>query len=165
MKSWLIKFRISAAIDSGKPLPEGLRKAIAQSGELSQFEERTRALDRRLLETRPQPEPLPFLHQAIMRSVAESSGMGPSRPQRWRLGWLAAPALAALLAVGLWWAFKPASPPPDAQALAAVSSTLETGSEMTRTAAADLLAPLSDELDRVNHDLDHTAQFLLSSVP
>jgi hypothetical protein len=36
---------------------------------------------------------------------------------------------------------------------------------MTRAMSAAVVAPLSDELDRLNRDLDHTAQFLLANLP
>src|SRR5579859_2403227 len=37
MKSWLTKFRISNALDAGKPLPERLRRRIAAEPELERF--------------------------------------------------------------------------------------------------------------------------------
>ena len=64
MKSWLAKFRISAALDAGKPWPEPLK--IAADPELERFARRTEALGRAL---RSVPPAAPLLHDSIMRAV------------------------------------------------------------------------------------------------
>jgi hypothetical protein len=165
MKSWLIKFRISAALDSGKPLPPALKKALAASEELCRFEERARAVEWALREGKPEPEPVPFLHGAIMRRLTEAQEQASPRAKSRLLLRLAAPAVAVLLVVGLWSALKRPGPVPPPPSMASLGSTLEMGNEMTRSLSAGLLAPLSEELDHVNQDLDTTAAFLLASVP
>ena len=39
------------------------------------------------------------------------------------------------------------------------------GDQMVRTMPSAVVAPLSDELERLNRDLDKTAKFLLASLP
>jgi hypothetical protein len=164
MKTWLTKFRISAARDAGQPLPASLKQALHSSAELRQFEERTRALEHALTETKPAVEPPPSLHRSIMRSVraAEPAAVEPGFPL---LRWLAAPGLALVLALGVWAALKPPAPAPNPAPFAAVSTTLEMGNNMPQTLPPALVAPLSEELDRLNRDLNNTAEFLLASVP
>ena len=66
MKSWLSKWRISAALDAGEPLPESLRKKIAADPELERFTKRTEALGQTLRRLPPSGPPL---HDSIMSAV------------------------------------------------------------------------------------------------
>ena len=138
---------------------------MADCEELRQFAADAQELERRLRESRPEPEAVPFLHPSVMCSLAAAEAPGPVQAGWRRLRWLAVPGLVLLLGVGLWATLKSPAPPPQAQALAGLSTTLELGDTMPRTMATGLVAPLSEELDHVNADLHSTAQFLLASVP
>jgi len=86
MKSWLSKWRISAALDAGQPWPESLRRKIAADPELELFTKRTQALGQTL---RSLPPSAPPLHDAIMRAVRAAAR--PEQPRRAPvLSWLAA---------------------------------------------------------------------------
>lgn len=165
MKSWLTKFRISAALDEGKPLPPSVSQALHRSEELRRFTERTRAVERELTETQPAITPPPALHRSIMRSIERAAEPTPDVPTLHFVRWLAAPAFAVVLALALWHAAKPSSSSTNPAPLASVGTTLEIGSTVPRTLAPALVAPLSDELTHLNQDLDHTAEFLLASLP
>jgi hypothetical protein len=165
MKAWLTQFRISVALDAGKPLPPSLRKALATNPELRRFEARTRALEHALTQTKPEVDSPPFLHRCIMRSVQAAAEPAAARPRFQLLRWLATPAVAVMFALGLWVALKPTPPVPNPAPLAAVSTTLELGNTMPQTLPPALVAPLSEELSRLNQDLTNTAQFLLASLP
>ena len=57
---------------------------------------------------------------------------------------------------------RPASRP---EALAAATAAFELGNDVSRTVPGAVMDPLSDELDRVQRDLDNTAQLLLTALP
>jgi hypothetical protein len=90
-------------------------------------------------------------------------------PWRWAPAAAAvAAALVLTLVLGGGWLTRrqPAPPPPTAaQALSAPAAALDWSAEMSRTVPAAVVAPLSDELERVNRDLENTADFLLASLP
>ncbi len=168
MKILLTKFRISNALDAGRPLAESARADIAASAELRGFAERTEALDRAL---RSAPGVVPAdasLHSSIMRSVrAAAAERAPGRASR--AFWLApASALAALVAAGFWLAAPRPEKPAEAAgapSLAAVSAAFELSGEMSRTMPADMIAPLSNEWARVDSDVRGATRFVLASLP
>ena len=49
--------------------------------------------------------------------------------------------------------------------LAAGLAALEWGDAITRRMPEELLAPLAEELSRIEHDLNRSAELLLASVP
>jgi hypothetical protein len=53
----------------------------------------------------------------------------------------------------------------DAQPLAPAVAALDLSEEMARTMPDAVMAPLSDEWQRLGRDLDRTTQFLLASLP
>jgi len=175
MKSWLTKFRISTSFDAGRPSSSSKPRGLANSEDTRRFEETLHNLDRALRTQTPAAEARPELHSAIMEAVRASRGANrgsaANRPWRLPLGWLPAPALAALALLGLWWTLH--SPPEapvrqagtDHSAILQVASALEAGDNATRALPSAVIAPLSEELGRVNLDLENTAQFLLASLP
>jgi hypothetical protein len=169
MKSWLRKFKTSAALDEGKPLPERLRKTIAASEECRRFEQSARELDSALRASRPAPEAPAFLHDSIMHAVEAASRPAPAPLRLPLLRWLPAPALALLLVAGWALLHRPAPQPQQAAAasrsLALVATAVEVGNQMPRALPVAVVSPLSDELERVGLDVDHTTQFLLANVP
>ncbi len=165
MRTWLAKFRISTALDSGAPLPAKLRQKIAADAELQKFVCRADALGRAL---KHQPPPAgPPLHESIMRAVRESARRG--QPRRAPvLFWLTiSPALAAVAVVAgacLWLAFHHAAPH-GAGSLDGPARVLEMSEEMPKTMPLAMLAPLSNEWARVDRDMRDTTQVLLASFP
>ena len=168
---WFVKFRISAALDSGKLAPQGVRDAIGRSDELHRFEKQVISLERSLQETPPAaPEPPRGLHRAIMRAVeAGATEAAPARePVLGR--WLTASAMAALILLAVLWVFRqePVSSTHSAlqrNGLAPAAAALELGQQVTQRMPAEMVAPLSEEWQRLNQDLDRTKQFLLASLP
>ena len=102
MKSWLAKFKISAALDGGQPLTPSLRHRLQKSADLRAFAAHVDALDRALKQNAPAAEPPAFLHASIMRAV-ELSGR-PTSHRPFALRWLPAAAFAiAILLAAAWW--------------------------------------------------------------
>ena len=171
MKSWLTKLRISFALDSDKPLPPGLRQRVNRHDEAGRIVESSEKLHRALRSARPKADAPPSLHESIIRAIETSRPVEESRPAILR--WLPAPAmaLAGLLILGLVWFFlRPASPSakvviPSPQTLTEATLVLERGENMAVTMPDALLTPLSEELQRLNRDLDRTGQLLLASLP
>jgi hypothetical protein len=162
MKTWFAKFRISSALDGETPLPPGWQESTARNAEVRRFAETSQALHRALKSGPKAPELPAFLHESIMRAVTGAAGPR-IPPSPWlALRWLPVPALAVLLAAGFWWSLRRAPAP---QPLAPASAVLEAGQDMTRTVPAAVMAPLSDEWQRVNRDVRHTTQFLWASLP
>ena len=167
MKSWIARLRISAALDSDEQPSARLRRWPGASAELRAIEQDMVALDRALKETAPKAEAPVGLHGSIMQAVraAQRSAIPARQPNLWR--WLPAPALALMVLLAAFLAMhRPArTSEQDAQSLAAATSALHFGNQMVQTMPSVMVAPLSDELNRLNLDLDKTAQFLLASLP
>ncbi|SRR5258708_13980534 len=170
MKNWIAKLRISAALDSDKQLPPKLRKRIARSGGVREFASRTAALDDALKRARPRNDPPPWLHAWVMRSVRQEAI--PAQRPRWpaRLAWVGGAVAALALGSVCWTIFTSRGPQPSARTAGAASldtasGALQLGSDLARTAPATLVAPLSNEMDQLNNDLNKTAEFLMASLP
>jgi hypothetical protein len=162
MKTWLTKFRISAAQDSGHLLPPSVHRAIDRSPDLREFAQAAAALDEALKQTKPTVEPPPSLHSDIMRAIrAKRPAVERQRPLHW--AW--APATAVLLLLCLW-QFRRPTPAPDSQPWSApLAITMETGQRFATTMPATAASPLTDEWQRLNQDLTHATDFLLASLP
>jgi len=154
MKSWWTKFRISNALDSGKPLPASLRQKIAADPELERFARPLRSL----------PPVNPALHDSIMRAVRASARRERPQPAS-ALSWLAASSILAALAVVCLWMVHPDSAPSGRPTLDQPLMLLEMSEQMTATMPSLVMAPLSNEWARVNHDVQETTQILLASLP
>ena len=170
MKSWLAKFKISCALDSPKPLRESLQREISGSRDLSQFVAQATSVGEALRKNTPKSTPPAALHSDIMNSVRANSELRtPISDLRSPVSvlWLrlASPAALALLlaAAALWWNWPRQKHPPTASISA--STALEFGSRMPETLPAAVVAPLSEELEKVNRDIDRAAQFLVASLP
>ncbi len=170
MTSWFSKFRISAAIDSGKPLSESLRGKIARSAELRHFAANARACHDLLAQSPPAVEPPPFLHGSIMGALrAAPPSPAPVRRPVMALRFAAVLLLAAALSGAVWLGRRPAAPRSVVTArepsLAAAAAVLEMTGEMPRAIPAQIVAPLSNEWTRLDLDLKNAGQFLLASLP
>ena len=167
MRSWFARVRISAALDGGQKLPESLRERTCSSAERRGFEQEMAALDHALKATAPKPRAPASLHRSIMRAVESSARPAAAEPWPVFLRWLVAPAVAVVALLVVWQAVRnPVGPPVrDTQCLADAASALQMGSQVARAAPSAVVAPLSDELNRLNRDLDQAAEFLLASLP
>ena len=159
MKSWLTKFRISAALDAGKPLPD--LPNIAADPELERFARRTEALGRAL---RNVPPAAPSQHESIMRAVRAAARREPPR-RALAPSWLAAAAAIAALAVICLWPgiHRPALPV--GPSLGQAVQVLEMSEQMPHTMPKMVMAPLSDEWARLDRNVQDTTQVLLASFP
>ena len=171
MKTWLTKFRISNTLDTGKPWPPAVQRAVAQSEELRHFAENAAALHQALKNSQPEPTVSASLHTSIMRAVrtAESSPVF-----SWQDSWprlIAAPTLALLVLLGVAAAIHFSRPPgagsghSESSSLAAASSALDLGGKLVREMPDAALSPLSEEMQRLNLDLASAQKFLLASLP
>jgi negative regulator of sigma E activity len=167
MKNWLKQFRIAGALESRRPLPTALQQSIARDETLRQFAEETVAIGDTLRRSKPVLKTPAGLHSSIMNAV-RSEAEEPRQAQiiPW-LRWLAAPAATALVLAGVWLLIRPERGPESAPptSLAAATTALELPHTIARDVPAQVLAPLSDEMDRVNRDLDRTREFLIASLP
>jgi hypothetical protein len=167
MKLWFTRLRISTALDAGYKLSASLRRNINRSAQLLSFEEEMTALDRALKQTRPKPQAPSGLHRSIMQAVRVAENPAAAPRGLAVLRWVAAPVVTLLaLAVGWHALHDPVRPPAqDTQSLAAATTVLEMSGQLAQTVPSAVVAPLSDELERLNRDLNNTAQFLLASLP
>jgi hypothetical protein len=167
MTSWLTRFRISAARDEGNPLPESLRQKINRSADLREFEENTKSLEHALRANRPQEITPSVLTVSIMRAVRESS-----RPVGKTHLWIAALRVSGAfgtaivaLAFAVWLTGDHPVRPETTDVMASTSSALQLGDTVTQSLPLATVAPLDDELSRLNLDLTNTARFLLANIP
>jgi hypothetical protein len=167
MRLWFTKARISAALDAGSKPSAWLRRSISGSDELRGFEQEMTALDRALKQTVPRPETPPSLHRSIMQAVQAANRPAPVRGEFALLRWLPVPALAVLVLLAIWWVARgPVRPAAkDMQSLAAATTALDLGGQIAQDVPAAVVMPLSNELERLNRDLNNTAQFVLASLP
>jgi len=168
MKSWFKRFRIANALDERRPLPPSLQDAIAQDAELRGAADDTATVLEALRSSPPELKTPAGLHSSIMSAVRSEAGAQPSPGILPWLRWLAAPAATALALAFLWhFALRPDPEPPrgTTASLAAAAAALELPHAIARDVPAEMLAPLSDELNRVNQDLNRTKEFLIASLP
>ncbi|HEV2395051.1 MAG TPA: hypothetical protein VG146_22095 [Verrucomicrobiae bacterium] len=164
MKRFLAKFKISNALDSGKPLPPSLQEQIARSPDLRDFVQSASRLGRALEMARPRLDAAPSLHASIMRAVGAAARAQP--PELKSIAWTSSMALAGTLAVLLagFWLIHPAAPRA-AATLQPMTEAWDAGGQMAQNAPSLMLEPLSDEWQRLNQDANRTARCLLSSLP
>jgi len=158
MKTWIEKFKISAALDQP---PAGESKAPASGTKApAEFAEQMTALDRALRSGPPAPVPYPGLHESIMAAVRDCRAeVGPARAAGWR--WGLAGALTCLLMLGGWGAWHRVA----SRLAPAPFRNAASVEEQVAALPAKVLSPLSQEWQALNLDLEKTAEFLLASVP
>jgi hypothetical protein len=161
-----VKYRISAARDSGQPLSPSLQRQVENSTELEAFAMETDAVETTLREQRPGIPELPSeLHRSIMSAVRQQRNR-PAAHSKFRLAWwLPVPAFAGLLVFALV-QFWPHSPPPSEQiSLWSPVSSVEKGMELARIMPQEAVAPLSEELKKLRGDVENAKAFLMASLP
>jgi hypothetical protein len=173
MKSWLLKFKISRALDDRKPLPPALERAVNQSEDARRFAANSRTLGQGLKQQVPRPPAPASLHAGIMRSVraaAQAPVPQTDRPIAWTR-WLPVSGLALLVVLGAFAAIQFSSqprntiPPAETPSLATAASALELGSDLLREAPDAAISPLTVEAQNLDTDLTHAKDFLLASLP
>lgn len=163
---WLTKFRISNALDSEAKLSRSVLEKIARSDDLRTFVAKTTMVDRELRGNTPQPNQPPELHASIMQALHYADRQTRPDPKLPILPWISASAAAAFLLLALWWLAPTAhSPQGPETVLAPAGLALETSQTMAQSIPSMVIAPLSQEWQRLNRDLDNTAQFVLASLP
>lgn len=158
MKTWLSRFRMSAALDEPSCGPTST-DGTARPDQV-EFHQSLEAIDRLLKRNPPRPE-APFgLRAAVMKQIREPSARESSRfGLRWAAG-LSCALFLALGALALAYFHRPKFGPSPFTAKATV--------RMNREIAAlpsAALAPLSKEWDNLSLDFQRTKDFLVSSVP
>jgi hypothetical protein len=164
MRLLFSQYRICAARDAAQPLSPRLQQKLAKSDELRRYAQSLSALDQELRKSVPQAEPSPALHASIMREVRTAARAATPGRRLAVLRWLPAPALATLLCA-LWVWHHASVPAQSRSALESASTALAASREMAQAAPVSALAPLTEEWQRLNKDLDNTAQFLLATLP
>ena len=121
-------------------------------------------VDQALRDAVPELEVPPGLHTSIMGAVRTLGPTIPSARKPSSLRWLPASALVALFCVV--WAWHMGSKPAPAQSTFERAGTaLATGEEMALAVPGAAVAPLTQEWQRLNQDLDNTTEFLLATLP
>jgi hypothetical protein len=169
----LLKFLVSKSLDDAKPLPPSLRRRLRHSGELCRFAQDAETIGQTLKASSPENSAPPWLHQSIMMAIMRSDAQAAIAPRRHFRPLLLAASVATLIALLAGVAavhFTPSHPrlavtAADAASLSMAGSALEMGGGLIRQAPHDALAPLSDEMQRLQSDLDRAQRFLLTSLP
>ena len=171
MKTWLTKFRISNALNDRKPLPPAVERAMARSEELRRFADNSSTLDHTLKSQLARPEACPRLHDSIMRAVRSSGpAQGAEKQPAWPR-WVPASSfgmlvlLCCLLAIQFFPTLSTQHQPENSETLAAAGSAIDLGGRFVREAPAVAMAPLSDEMQKLDHNLTDAGNFLLASLP
>ncbi len=187
MKTLLTKFRLSNALDekAGEPVPDSLREKISACPELREFAQRAASLDRGLRRPPAVPAADATLHESIMGAVRARAAAAGSSGELMQFGARRssplpfarvpiriglATAFAAFAVIAIWLAVRPPAqvlPPSasNAQTMAAAQLVLDVSGEISRTVPGSVVAPLSNELACVDHDIRDTTQFLLAVLP
>jgi len=175
MKTWHAKFKISSALD--EPKPSG-SPAPAASAELHHFEQSLQQLDRELKVPQP-PATVPAgLHASIMRAVRQTARerTTTAEPPRatFKLAWLAAPALAVLVLVGLLARSVFHQPQVEVQPVlvaanaptfaATAAASLDLSGAVARVVPT-ALAPLQQELEFVRQDVRKASEVIFAALP
>ena len=171
MKSWLIKYKISNALNDRKPLPPEVGSAMARSEAVRRFAENSIALNHALKSQLPMPEDYPLLHDSIMRAVRTSMHARAAEKQPAWPRWVPVSSLGLLVLLGVLMAiqFFPTTnmkvQHENSQTFAAAGSAIVLGSSLVREAPAVAMSPLSDEMQKLDRNLVDAKKFLLASLP
>jgi hypothetical protein len=132
------------------------------------------ALEMMLRESPPRTAVPGTLHNSIMGAINAAknedriSVSGFARFWRFLQNrWMPVSGLAGIILLGLLLAFHNRSETRNrnSQALTQISAAFSASQEAVNALPSVTVGPLSDELDKVNRDLDRTAEFLLATLP
>jgi hypothetical protein len=132
------------------------------------------ALESALRDSAPRSEFPPDLHNSIMNAIhsahrAESTSVSVIEMLQSHLKarWLPVTGFAALVVVGVLLTIynRPVPTIQNPQPLSEISNAFSTSQELVDSLPSVAVGPLSEELDKVNRDLDRTAEFLIATLP
>ena len=162
MRTWLAKFRISAALDRARARGRNTCSGTSECEEVNRFAASVQSLDRQLRGAELPPAPT-GLHASVMRAVRVAGQSHEPRAASSMLWWLPASAVALIAALVLW---QPGSRrSAESDTLAVATAALEQSQELSQKAPSVALGPLSEEMNLLNQDLRNTIEFLMASVP
>jgi hypothetical protein len=171
MNSFLAEFRIASAMEAGRPLPPRLQDRLDHAPDLQRFQRDLAAVEQALKSQTVAGQAPMELHQSILQAVRDRAGAEEPRHRTWlrpALGWGLAAASALILGV-LFWPNRVdqrrATEESSGRALLAADAALAAGGTVTRDLPAQAIAPLAEEMQRLNRDVRHTVDFLLANVP
>lgn len=127
-----------------------------------------------LRESAPASRFPPHLHNSIMGAIRAANHQEPNRvsaglflQRLTQLKWIPLGGVAVMMTLGVLIALhnRAAQNISTAQSIAEISSAFTASQEIVDSLPAVSVAPLSDELDKVNQDLNHTTDFLLAALP
>jgi hypothetical protein len=132
------------------------------------------ALESALRDSAPRSDFPPDLHRSIMTAVGATQ-----RAERTPLSviemfqsfvkarWLPVAGFAGLLLLGVLLTIlnRPAPTIKNDQPLSEISNAFTTSQKLVDSLPSVAVGPLSDELAKVNRDLDRTAEFLIATLP
>jgi len=157
------RFRISNALDSKEPLSAGLQSKISNSPELQDFSQSAVEVDRSLRNELQSDSP-PWLHASIMNAIKTDSHEVGQRNYLPALRRFALAACVLTIAFGVWFSLNRLAPT-QSISMAGVTDALDFRVEIKDTIPDVQVSSLSDELERLNHDLDNATQTLLAALP
>jgi len=139
----------------------------------AKFRNSDEALETALRDYTPESEFPPELHHSIMRAVkaANREGTQISGSTRFQAFvnayWLPATGFAGLVLLGVLISIhsRPIATSQNPQPLAEISNAFARGQELMDSLPSVTVGPLSDELVKMNRDLDRTAEFLIATLP
>jgi len=132
------------------------------------------ALKSALRDSAPRFEFPPDLHGSIMNAVhsahqAESTSVSVSEMFQsfLKARWIPVSGYAGLVLLGVLLTiyYRPAPAIQNPQPLSEISKAFATSQELVDSLPSVAVGPLSDELDKVNRDLDRSAEFLIATLP
>jgi hypothetical protein len=137
------------------------------------FQYSDKALDTALSKSAPRTEFPTTLHASIIRAVraverkerTRVSGLG-SFQRFIRISWMPVTGLAALVLLSVLLAlYNRPKPTVSPESLTQISAAFSASQDVVDALPSVTVGPLSEELDKVNQDLDRTAEFLLATLP
>jgi len=156
-------FRISNALDTKEPLSPALRGNIANSDELKVFSRWAAEVDQSLRNEVPQSDSPTWLHGSVMNAIRAEERAVERKDYFPALRQFALGACVVAIGFGIWGSLNRPAPTQPAS-IAGVVDALDFRNEINET-IPKVQVSLSDELERLNHDLDNATQTLIATLP
>jgi len=119
----------------------------------------------------PRAEFPPELHDSIMDAVHAIRAERPSASgieifrRLIKVSWIPVTGFAGLVVLGALLTIHNRPTPTIKSPFSEISDAFATSQKLVDSLPAVAVGPLSDELDKVNRDLDRTAEFLIATLP